>query len=686
MPQPAYNSAKHHVGLGPSGSQKGLLLSGAYRKSPQRDGITAGEFGGERDIAFEAGHARWTQDDFSGGIGQDVWKDAAMLRTSRGFRPEPYGRGLMSIPPTYSGYGNAFVPYTSDGDVRTLAQPCLNFYVKGWFCVVYGADKKVFAFDTRPDSFGDMVVTTLANGGTNVAAWHRSAQILHVADDATEQIWRYTFNPTNGVFSAASPSNYDYPSSVGTRDLVLMNADGPRITCIFGGMIADLTLPDDLSSNVTSSSKQWAVNKRYKLPSIARKALFFNSQLYILATDEFDPQRPRWPSGQTGWRTQIVAWDGSDLYPVVDFPYAFRGRAMVDYAGRIFVGGESQDLGGGGSFGELYEISGSTLRAVRSWGKERRVFNSNPDYILDQGPVTIESLLVYEGLLWYFNEGDGRIDCYDITTDAFYGGVEEAAVSDPTVMLVPLGNTFGIYYHKTTETTASPPGSYTATLKYVWRSPAEEPAPFDDDTFTYQVSFVTSDFTFEPSRDKKFSEVSILTMGAPASACYASTNGFLSGGDTALSAIGSPVQDGQWWVSRFDASAIPAGKSFALNFEFDLDEEGGPDGGPLVVQAVTSTFVVLPSGKKAWQFVVIGAEEVEGTDGTSVAQDAEDLATLLFDWLDEGQNLVYTDLDGATYDVRVADIDEQQPIIGPDVAFASGTRPEATFNVSLIEI
>lgn len=690
MAQPAYDGTKHHVGLGPAGSGIGLMVAGGYRRGPQHDQGGSTEFGGDQDVGFLPGHSRWTQDDFSGGMYQDVWRDPAMFFECEGFRPLPYSRAIGSIPKGAYSTSFASVPFDYDAgaELATVSQPCFVFAYKGWLHFVYAQEGDnqpnegvILSFDSRAATFATWVRTD-TNGGTNVAAFHRETATLYLGDDANTKLWRYGFNATTGAWTLKNPDSYTYPTDVGSRPLVGMNAEGPRITCAFRGLLADLTPPNDDSQAVGAGSKQWAVNKRYKLPAMWRSSLFFNSQLYILLNDEFDPQFPNF-QGETGWTTTVVAWDGSDLYPVVEFPYVFRGRTMIDYAGRVFVAGDSHDLGGEESgFAEIFEITGSSLRSVRSWGADQR---SAATDITNTGPMTITSLLVFEGLLWYYNDSTGRAECYDITTDSFYGGPElspstSVGENDPIYRLVPLGNTLGLARQATTVDDASaptPPAGYNLAMTWSFRGQEAEGSPV---TFTDTHILTTSDFAYEPSRDKKLSEIFVHSKVMAPFTAYISTDG----GDTytELGILGAPVQEGNWFTTRYTCHNLDPAKRFRVRVEFRCDE----DYTPVELHSITTLFTVLPSGKKAWSFTALGPERIEGRDHETVVQDVVDLSSSLFGWHESGETLVFTDIDGSVYNVRLEDVEENAIEIGPNVVFEDGTRPEAHFSLTLLEV
>ena len=70
MALPAFDSSRHHVGLGDSdGSEIGLVISGAYRKGFKRELGDEGQgvHYGSDSLFNQPGLSSWTMDDFTGG-------------------------------------------------------------------------------------------------------------------------------------------------------------------------------------------------------------------------------------------------------------------------------------------------------------------------------------------------------------------------------------------------------------------------------------------------------------------------------------------------------------------------------------------------------------------------------------------------------------------------------------------
>ena len=67
----------------------------------------------------------------------------------------------------------------------------------------------------------------------------------------------------------------------------------------------------------------------------------------------------------------------------------------------------------------------------------------------------------------------------------------------------------------------------------------------------------------------------------------------------------------------------------------------------------------LPTRRRRWKFTAVCADRVVARDGSVDATGARDLASALWDVWDDGATLAFTDVDAATYTVRIAGIREQ---------------------------
>jgi len=142
-----------------------------------------------------------------------------------------------------------------------------------------------------------------------------------------------------------------------------------------------------------------------RIPGRWRDSLAYNNTLYILINDG-------------SFKSTIYAFDGDTVTPIVEFPFSFYAKCMIEYAGRIFVGGTGFDVNGGEFYAELYEVTGASVRLVRTFSPDTR--NVHKVSGTNEWPTAIDDLIVHDGLLWFCQKGK-RMVCYDVTSDGFFG-------------------------------------------------------------------------------------------------------------------------------------------------------------------------------------------------------------------------------------------------------------------------
>jgi hypothetical protein len=682
----AYDPDRHHISLSPRSEAnpanwRGFMVAGGYRKDPQAL-PGAAEYGSTFDVLESNGYSRWSQDDFSGGAYQYVWgKDPAMFRSCRMMRPVTYERSIATIPEMeLAGRQENVVPnwyptaHVGGTPQTALVRPPLLTYARhGKVCSVYAYGKNV-TFGVLQGRFvhidaddGTGMGNVLHSGPAEAAAFDRGDEVLYLGNESDRKLYRY--NPEGG---AKTPATYDYPNGVTGRRLIHINADGPRITCIFARMIADLTVPDDTTTAVGAASKYWAVNRKYRLPGTVIDSIWYNNVLYLLVCDgTYDADTLE---NMGGWKTQILSWNGADLLPVVDFPFTFRGRCIAEYAGRIFVGGRGVDFNDEDAiYGELYEVQASSIRSIRSFAPEHRVVSAVPR----TATKSIDQLVVWEGLLWYFNAEMSCLEAYDVTTDAFFCGPEYAVDEVNDTMGRILAVNEGLIVTSYGPATGSYNGT-TETGTHVSDFVVHRLAASGAQTSWPEV--ITSDFTPEPAYDKRWNEFTVMTKYGPTTEVYYSTDG----GDNwseIFEVAGSLEVNGDWQFTTFDASGIPAAKRVA--FKIVLGRTSASGYTELI--GFTGQFTYVGTGKRIWQMTIAGVEVAESLLGEDQeVQNVWDLHDDLFGWYDSGEKLRFFDVDGSEHTVRIIDISESQPIVGrADVG--GGEKPEALWNVSLLE-
>lgn len=626
MSLPDYNAAKHHVGLGPAGGTlKGYLLTGGYSCDPQRAGAPS-DFGGERDLDAPSVLSRWTQDDFSGGAYQDIFaNDPAMFAYSKNFLPNQMEKSARSVPPLvhFANAGNpdasaAIEVFTSGGKVHIVEAGSTRHYN-----VNTGA-----------------VTTTNTNVNTVVAAAHDPT------DNVIYSITRDTGDDTNRLrYYSATVS----PVTVGTFPIERTVGGLEMLGKDFLACLGQVLYLCDVNDARTATT----FTRLGRLPGRWTDSCVYNGLIYILCTD-------------LEQRTAVFAWDGSQILPVVEFPYNFIGKAIKVYGGRVFVCGSGRDITGADRYAELYEITGSSLRTVRTFSWEAR--SGIPS------PATFYSMVVHEGLL-FIGTDRSYLVAYDLTRDALWSEIQ----------IVPDVDLDGILQAKHLISTneklfawcddSGGSGGTSADGFYRLATADADLTDFTPD-ITYTCYIETSDFVPEPGRDKVYSNFRVLTRYSAAPTLEYSTNGGASW--TGVSQLATTGSSSGLRTTDFNLAAITP--SPAIRFRISIAKT-------IValseILAFTMTFLFLDTGKRGWRMTVLGADQVEQYDGTTLDQDTATLKSTLWGFWTNRTTLDFTDLDGTTAKVTLSDLNESQPIVGP--ALPDGSM-EAFYSLVLTEI
>lgn len=463
MALPDFDPLKHHIGLGPVGSPaKGYLLSGAYRVDPQQQGGSP-EYGGENDVLTAGTLARWTQDDFSGGaFEEDARTDPAMFADSENLLPNLTSRSARTVPP--------LVFFAAAGNVD--ASDSLGVFATGGTQIVAIDSDKARFYDA---DLGTLVERRIDDPDTGLtfrssdvyAAVHDPADnlvyLLARRNDATEASDQLNGAITAGATSLTLDSNADFPTNgvvrigdetiyyrgkSGGTDLnnlqrgregsdAAAHSDNAAVNFRRQFFLAKCSEADGVewigwipnSSSgpprgmsvtagrdilVQMNSALWLLDvndardsltavRIGRLPGRWQDAVTYNGQTYLLLTDSEQ-------------HTSLMAWDGTQVLPVTPIPYNFLGSCVAEYAGRIYIGGRGRDLDDEDVYAELYEVSGASLRLVKSFGAEARAGRSTV-------PANFFSMVVHEGLL-FLGTDIGELIAYDVTRDALWPGVK----------------------------------------------------------------------------------------------------------------------------------------------------------------------------------------------------------------------------------------------------------------------
>ncbi len=630
MALPNFDSTKHHIGLCPvGGTLKGYMLSGGYRIDPQRFG-SSGEFGGTEDQIAPSALDRWTQDDWSGGAFQDNFtNDPAMFSNSEHFLPSLVEKSARTVPP--------LLFFGSAGAIS--ARNALLVAATGGNQIAIVDDDRIRLIHASTGA----LITATNPGNTMLAAQH---------DPSDNQL--YTISRRTG--GSNEP------------ELRKLNADGSGTTLV---KRADTTVPQYAQGMAVTSGKDilsaqagsggaaqvlylWDVNDARddatmlrvgRLPGRWRDSVSYNGMTYILLTDSEQ-------------QTSVHAWDGTSIIPVTEFPYNFLGTCIQVYGGRLYVGGRAKDISGTDKFAEFYEITGSSLRMVKTWGMEARAGFSVPTNIFD--------MTVHEGFLWLATNRSELI-AYDLTRDALWPGIKIRETSSHSLdahWLLSTREKLIAFCWDVTDTTKD--GFYRMATT---NADLTDPSP----DITYSPFIETSDFQPEPDRDKVWSKLRILSRYTPNPTLQYSVDG---GGTWVSAGAATASTTGSLRTTDFDLTNVPVSPTIRFRITYPTKTTVA-----FTEQiAMTLTFLFLDSGKWSWSFTILGADKPEQLDQSLLTQDIATLRSTLRAFWTDRDPLTFRDVDGSSYTVFLSALNEAQPFIDP-----SGVN-EAMFSVSLTEI
>ena len=629
-----YNVARHHIGLKIKGGATmfGFMLNGGYRKEMQREALTAQDFGGSTDLIGQTpSMGRWTQDDFTGGMGQYQWtKDDAMFADCTNFMPDMQSRRLLSCPPMYQKW--AFDPDSQTTWVSDTAKNMLM--VGGSIYIAFGHGVLRQQIDSGTQTWAGQDATFMQNDGTQtIRAMEYDAvdnRLVFLVDETSASV-KNRIKFLNLDLSNATPADQDGPNTFQTA--YGMSLFGRNIIVQCGNQVYLGTIGADITAAIT-----WVSVGR--LPGIWRDSIEFGGQVYIISND-----------GGTvpTFRAHINAYNGDSIVPIASLPHSFMAKCMEEYGGRVYIGGTGTDVNGGEHYAELYELTGSSLRMVRSFSPETR-----RNYIGGGAwPVAIDALTVHEGLLWFCHKGS-RLTAYDQTSDAFYGASEIQSNTDLNFQKLISGRG-RVWCWGIDDSDDTKHGIYRIA----------QPA---DTIAAWTPSIDTSDFVYEPAVKKRWSEIKILSRYGPVQALYYS----LDSGNTwtALTVTNVSTYFPVYWATAPLVSITPTENiRFRIQLDYDTPDSAVTYHRELV--AYTVQYAILETGKWAWNLSVNGAVDVETRDAefnesVTQTQDMSDMDTSFSDWATNKRAMTFKDLDGTEYDTQIVSYTQSKPVIAPN--------------------
>jgi hypothetical protein len=625
---PAYDATKHHIGLGESaGALKGFVIEPGQRKVLQSAPRVA-EFGSGEELINAPSLSRWTMDDFLGGAFWPTWsaQDPARFSSCKNFVPSQQGFTLRTVPPLVL-WDDETGPTPTPGVFQ-------NAVCTGDFLVLSFREELVrtkIADKSRTEFFSD-------NYGIGFEAdSDYGYPILWVADSTgggggdTMQLRRYRTD------TWATKTTYTHSGFPETTQLIAAEFDGVvPVFCWADGQLFTCGFNADETINPT-----WT--KIGKIAGVPKKTCTYNGLVYILYVD-------------FAGRTRISTTDGSTITPLVIFPYNFEGRALTSYGGRLYVVGTGRDFAGTDTYLELYELTGSTLRLIKTFAPEDRISGA----IVPRGSSAVE---VFEGLLWIACEGEYLVG-YDLSTDALYGVSEvpnSGGTLTPKAMFVTRDQLFLYATH-----------SNNSALTGYYRV-----AQTGDGVSSYSGEVVTADFGPEPSLEKAWSQVHLVSR-------YDVDNPTIDfstdGGSNWTAASVSVTTEGTFKHTLADITPAGASRRIRLRFRF-------PRGSNVTnfseLVAFTVTFAFVETGKLSWMLTIPAISELETDAFTTEQADVSEIKAQLRTWSTASTHLIFRDWDNLEYKVQLRSVQEHAPAIGEPV---DGAIREAFIILVLVEV
>lgn len=609
MALPVFDAAKHHIGLG----GLGFVLQGQVSENFQRVGGSS-EFGSEADLISPVPSlSRWTQDDFSGGGYAREWgRDPAMFAHSAGMLPVPTERAARTVPPMVF-FDSGF----------------LDEYAITKLFVQHGAF--LFQVTNGPAEFGGFIKQlTIADPVTGElfaqdvgTSGLVDAREMIVAEYDLETSRIYTFD-ADDADTSYQVREWGLAGALNmfARGVAGKSAGRPKGFTLRGGDFV-AQLGHNLwygKSNEAEDTIKWTQIGR--LPGAWKDSVTYNGLIYILCQN-----------GLTS-RSTVVAFDGTNILPIVELPYNFVGAAIQAYAGRIYVGGSGWDFAKFRQHAELYEITGGSLRLIRSF---------NPS-VGPTSPGRILQMVVSEGLLFCATQdmdANQGILTYDAITDSLwhshrvseagdYGWISPGRDGGLYVLGSPAVGSDSVYQRATTSLDLVG-GVYTSELQ-------------------------TSDFAPESDLDKRWSRLRVRTRGGGELAVSYS----LDGGETFTALVVTSTQTGDVWDHDIDLTAVLKAKQ--IRFKFEITHNEIASSSHLV--AFTLQFAFVGGQKRAWLMTAVAVDQPEHADGTKLAYDYATARTQLQAWQTGGDVVAFIDLHGGSYDVVVHDVGVSHPFVG----------------------
>jgi hypothetical protein len=671
MALPTFDATRHHVGLGPYDPEappegnvgSGFFIRGYNRSYLQQERQSV--FGvGRDDLGDDSKLSRWNQDSFIGGAYQyRIGQDQERFAESSNLLPMLQDKGAISVPPLIrvaelDPLDEDFLDHLDGSvDVPTYVEPKRIFQVGGDIYVVFKHALFRWHYDdddgwewqcsNNETDYGSFLEIVDAKYDPNDGVIHVLRSGSAMGDDFAPTIARLAtdFDPASGIDYYIPPNEQLQGFPAHGFEL---NTPSGEIIVACGLRLFAINPPQNPNSESAPQPKWREIGR---LPGRWRDAMSFNGRLYILCNE-------------TDGETTLVAYDGQVILPVLSFPFEFEGWSMTQYGGRVFVAGRGTDVNGGDRYAELYEVTGASVRLVRTFQDEH--YASYPTL---NTPKNFKTIAAADGLLWMCHQGVSLI-AYDITADGFWGA-SEIQTSGVNVTMHKLSRFRGGLYGYGSENGNNDYGGL-----YRVATPGD-----DSEINTYSSVMVTSDFDAEPSLEKKFGELVLRTrnQSSDVEIEYSVDSGITW---EVLNVV--TTSDGETNEHWADLSTLATTKK--IRFRFTAFRGTITSYLVLEILSFSVSFTFVDTGKRQWSFTIVGADEIEVYDDLPTEESElyvqNDLFYNLVDWREQATTLRYDDFDGEWYLVTLKDLKVTMPVIAPREA----GPPEAFYTVTLQEL
>lgn len=634
MTLPADNAAKYAIGLGGYG-----FPVQAYAKRGQENPVSRVQVGSDDFLATDRA-SFWTQEDYSGGNYQYEWHDQAMISTSEGVFPNQLSHAVRTMPRLILGKSSTAMGITAR--VTPATGPIEMFSVDNTLLICF------------PGRIVRVVLSATGGVASSNVDSHAVTKTCFAYDNELSRLLAggsdnniYVFNRST-LALAATIAGVNEAGAAITGPITMIDWFGDMLVVGFGAYLYVQTDTGKFRKINNGSARPTAG----RLSGTPVDSCAFNGQLYVLLR-RLDSYEGR-----------IVSTNGTAVMSVAEIPYSVQPQCMREYAGRLYIGCRGSDLDDQQDFGELYELTGTSLRLVRSFQRER----------LTQGPVTgpLRTLDVFDGFLVMPNESRQGIEVYDASNDAFFTGPcldLNSDLSRPDIsrlMRYAIGCRDQLFMWAIHATDGTKSGLYRTKV-------STDPAT----THKGQGCFVTSsDFDPEPMRLKVWQKVTFKTRNFGVVYVRVSTNGGASWSDLTGPTVST---DGDVIYSTFALNTIAPARRIRLQW-WVLPSSATTYGEYL---AHTVAFMFQEHDKHGWQITIPCTYRTELLDD-SLTPDAEapfEKIAQLWNWSDLGTVVTLRDRDGTSHKVILTQVVESEAHVG----HTASTR-EAYLSMFLLEV